>query len=125
MRRFGLLGPAAVTGLNRFVVLLALPALLFAIIAKAHWSTLAQPGRAIEHAASMLGVHAPVMAGMLRRGASLTDASLDRLDANYANTGFMGIPLAQLTLGTKALPVVGLSVVMTACVLFALALTTV
>ena len=125
IRRFGLLGPAAVTELNRFVVLLALPAVLFSIMARAHWSTLAQPGLASVYAISMLGVHLPVMAWLLRRGASLTDASIDALGASYANTGFMGIPLTTLTLGAAALPGVGLSVVMTACVLFALALTTI
>lgn len=50
--RSGLLGSAAVTELNRFVVLLALPAVLFSIMAKAHWSTLAQPGLAAVYAAS-------------------------------------------------------------------------
>jgi malonate transporter len=125
IRRVGLLGPAAVTELNRFVVLLALPAVLFSIMARAHWSTLAQPGLATVFAISMLGVHLPVMAWRLRRGASLTDASIDALGASYANTGFMGIPLTTLTLGAAALPGVGLSVVMTACVLFALALTTI
>jgi predicted permease len=125
IRRFGLLGPAAVTELNRFVVLLALPAVLFSIMARAHWSTLAQPGLATVYAVSMLGVHLPVMAWLLHRGASLTDASIDALGASYANTGFMGIPLTTLTLGAAALPGVGLSVVMTACVLFTLALTTI
>ncbi|MET0288058.1 MAG: AEC family transporter [Pseudoxanthomonas sp.] len=126
VRRFGLLGPVAVTELNRFVVLLALPAVLFSIMAKAHWSTLAQPGLATVYAVSMLGIHLPVMGWLMwRRRASLTDASIDALGASYANTGFMGIPLVQLTLGAAALPGVGLSVVMTACVLFALALTTI
>lgn len=122
MRRFGLLGGAAVTELNRYVVLLALPAVLFSITARAHWSTLAQSGLATAYAASMLAVHLPVMVWLLRRGASLTEASIDGLSASYANTGFMGLPLAQLTLGAQALSGVGLSVVMTACVLFALAL---
>jgi malonate transporter and related proteins len=126
VRRFGLLGPVAVAELNRFVVLLALPAVLFSIMAKAHWSTLAQPGLATVFAVSMLGVQLPVMAWLMwRRKASLTDASIDALGASYANTGFMGIPLVQLTLGASGLPGVGLSVLMTACVLFALALTTI
>lgn len=43
-RRLGVLGPASATELNRFVVWLALPALLFQIMAKADWSTLYQPG---------------------------------------------------------------------------------
>ncbi|GAB3045510.1 AEC family transporter [Stenotrophomonas tumulicola] len=125
VRRSDWIGPAAVTELNRFVVLLALPALLFSIMAKAHWSTLAQPGLATVFAVGMLGVYLPVMAWLYWRGASLTDASIDALGASYANTGFMGIPLIQLTLGATALPGVGLSVVMTACLLFALALTTI
>lgn len=125
MRRLKLLGGAAVTELNRYVVLLALPAVLFSIMAKAHWSTLAQPGLATAYAVSMLSVHLPVMGWMLWRGASLTEASIDGLSASYANTGFMGLPLAQLALGAQALPGVGLSVVMTACVLFALALVTI
>lgn len=90
------------------MVLLALPAVLFSIMAKAHWSTLAQPGLATVCATSMLCVHLPVMAWLLRRGASLTDASIDALGASYANTGFMGIALTMLTLGAVALPGVGL-----------------
>jgi predicted permease len=124
MRRFGLLGPVAVAELNRFVVLLALPAVLFSIMARAHWSALAQPGLATVFAVSMLGVQLPVMGWLMwRRKASLTDASIDALGASYANTGFLGLPLVQLTLGAGALPGVGLSVLMTACVLLALALT--
>lgn len=125
VRRSGWMGPAAVTELNRFVVLLALPALLFSIMAKAHWSMLAQPGLATVFAVGMLGVYLPVMAWLCWRGVGLTDASIDALSASYANTGFMGIPLIQLTLGATALPGVGLSVVMTACLLFAFALTTI
>ncbi len=39
-RRIGVLGPNATTELNRFVVYLALPALLFDITSHAHWSDL-------------------------------------------------------------------------------------
>ena len=42
-RRIGVLGEHATTELNRFVVYLALPALLFDIIAKARWSDIWQP----------------------------------------------------------------------------------
>jgi predicted permease len=37
-RRSGVLGPHATGEINRFVVWLALPALLFDIVAKARWS---------------------------------------------------------------------------------------
>jgi predicted permease len=43
-RRFAILGPHAARELNQFVVYLALPALLFEIMAKARWSELDQPG---------------------------------------------------------------------------------
>ena len=39
-RRIGVLGAAATTELNRFVVFLALPALLFDVTAHAHWSAI-------------------------------------------------------------------------------------
>lgn len=43
-RRFAILGPHSARELNQFVVYLALPALLFEIMAKARWSELDQPG---------------------------------------------------------------------------------
>ena len=43
-RKIGVLGAAATTELNRFVVYLALPALLFDIVAHAHWADIWQPG---------------------------------------------------------------------------------
>jgi hypothetical protein len=43
VRRIGVLGEHATTELNRFVVYLALPALLFDIIAKALWFDIWQP----------------------------------------------------------------------------------
>jgi len=44
VRRLGILGPQATTELNRFVVYLSLPALLFDIVAHARWADLWQPG---------------------------------------------------------------------------------
>ncbi len=43
-RWFSLLGPQATRELNQFVVYLALPALLFDIVAHARWEELWQPG---------------------------------------------------------------------------------
>ena len=42
--RLGLLGPTASSELNRFVVYLGLPALLFQVMAEANWPVLWQPG---------------------------------------------------------------------------------
>lgn len=122
MRRWKLLGAAATRELNRFVMSLALPAMLFTVMAGTDWATLAQPRLAAAFALTSLSIYLPVLAWARRRGASMTDASIDALGASYANTGFIGIPLTQLALGPAALPGAGLSVVLTACVLFAIAL---
>ena len=42
--RAGVLGPHAAAEINRFVVWMALPALLFNVIANANWRDLWQPG---------------------------------------------------------------------------------
>jgi predicted permease len=122
MRRTGVLGGAAASGLNRFVVSLALPAMLFAVMANADRAALAQPRLVLAFAVVALVVYLPILWWSRRRGASLTEASLDGLCGAYANTGFIGIPLAMAVLGDAALPGAGLSVVVTACMLFALAL---
>ena len=43
-RKVGVLGSHATTELNRFVVYLALPAVLFQVMASARWADLWQPG---------------------------------------------------------------------------------
>lgn len=122
LRRIGVLDAVAAAGLNRFVVSLALPAMLFAVMAGADRESLAQPRLLAAFVLTALALYLPVLWWSRCRGATLTGASLDGLCASYANTGFIGIPLAQVALGDAALPGAGLSVVVTACVLFALAL---
>jgi malonate transporter and related proteins len=52
----------------------------------------------------------------------LADASLDGLNAAYANTAFIGFPLCTATFGSNSLPTVTLASILTVCALFGLAI---
>lgn len=118
-RRFGVLGPHATTELNRFVVYLALPALLFDIIAHARWADVWQPGFIAAFGLSAALVFGVTVAFRLRRPRHLADAAIDGLNAGYANTGFIGFPLALVALGREAMAPTLIATIMTVCVLFA------
>lgn len=121
-RRFAILGPEAARELNRFVVYLALPALLFQIMSKAHWSDLDQPGFIGAFGIGCAVVFAITVAGRMRRGRALADASLDGLNAAYANVGFIGFSLTSAAFGDWTLTPATISAIITVCVLFAIAL---
>ncbi|PTQ09880.1 transporter [Sphingomonas oleivorans] len=116
--RKGLFGDGAVASLNRFVVWLALPALIFRVLAEAHWSALWQPGFI---AAFVGGIAATFLLSVLLGGRDrpLAETSLDALSASYANTAFMGIPLCVATMGAVGLPAAVLASILTVCLLFA------
>ncbi len=121
-RRSGALGPHATGELNRYVVYLALPALLFDVVANAHWAELWQPGFV---GAFGLGAGIVFFVTLLVRARGtrgLADAAIDGLNAAYANTGFIGFPLAAALLGQGALPPTLMATILTVCVLFAVAL---
>jgi malonate transporter and related proteins len=86
-RRIGVLGENATTELNRFVVYLALPALLFEIIAKARWSDIWQPAFIATFGLGVAVVFAITLVIRLSRPRHLADAAIDALNASYANTG--------------------------------------
>src|ERR1700754_3107168 len=78
-RRIGVLGPNATTELNRFVVYLALPALLFDITSHAHWADLWQPGFIAVFGLSTALVFVVTIAVRLRGPRHLADAAIDGL----------------------------------------------
>jgi predicted permease len=121
-RKMNKLGPNASSELNRFVVYLALPALLFDIMAGTPWSMLDQPSFI---AVFGIGTGAVFLATVLvRRGQSrhLADAAIDGLNAAYPNTGFVGLPLCLLAFGQSSLAPAVIATVMTVCVLFGIAI---
>lgn len=121
-RRSGVLGPNATTELNRFVVYLALPALLFDITSHAHWSDLWQPGFIAVFGVSTLLIFAVTVAVRLRSPRHLADAAIDGLNAGYANTAYMGFPITLAVLGQQALAPTTIASIITVCVVFALAI---
>ncbi|UIP86031.1 AEC family transporter [Pseudomonas phenolilytica] len=121
-RRSGRMGPTGASELNRFVVWLGLPALLFSVVATSTWEQLWQPGFIAAFAIGCLGVFAFTLAYRLLQKQPLVDASLDALGASYANTGYVGIPLCMLVLGDEALQPAMVASIVVVCVLFAIAL---
>ncbi|WP_028355777.1 AEC family transporter [Bordetella petrii] len=118
--RGGVLGPAATDALNRYVVYLSLPALLFRAMAQAdpaqmHWGFAAAfaGGIAVTFAAIAL---------TRRRYRPLADLSIEGLAASYTNAGYMGIPLCLALLGPASLAPAVIATLLTACVLFGAAI---
>ena len=121
-RKTGVLGPRAMGEINQFVVYLALPALLFDIVANADWHALWQPGFVVTFGLGSIIIF--VIGLVLSRfgGKHLADAAIDGLNASYANTGFIGIPLALAVLGPTAMIPTLIATILTVCVVFALAI---
>ncbi len=121
-RRTGVLGAQATRELNRFVVWLALPCLLFDIVAHARWADLWRPGFIAAFAGGSFAVFGLTLALRWRKTRPLADAAIDGLNAGYANTGFIGFPLAAAVFGAPSLTPTLIAAILTVCVLFGVAL---
>jgi malonate transporter len=120
--RGGYLGAAASSELNRFVVYLGLPALLFDVMAESRWAKLWQPGFIAAFAIGAFAVFFGTLVFRLGRGRGLTDASIDGLNAGYANTGYIGFPLCEAVFGRDSFTLVTIAAILTVSVLFAVAI---
>lgn len=116
----GLLGAAASRELNRFVVWLALPCLMFDVVATTDWHAIWHPGFVI---ASLGGSLAVFICGLIvgkARGLNLADMSVDGLNACYSNSAYIGLPLMFLLFGAQSRPFVIIAATLTLITLFAL-----
>lgn len=120
-RRFGLLGQTSASELNRFVVYLGMPALLFQIMATAKWHDLDHPGFAAAFGLGCAITFGVTVYVRYRQSAHLADASLDGLNGGYANVGFIGFPLCLAAFGPDSLPLVTITAITTVSVLFGIA----
>jgi len=118
------LGTNAVDVLNRFVVLLALPAELFQITLDVPLTQLDHPDFA---SAFGLGLALTFTLGWIicwRRQEAhpqrLSAAAIEGLCAGYANTSFIGIPVCLNVFGMPSMAAITLSTLLTTCALFAL-----
>lgn len=122
VRRAGFLGPHAAGELNRFVIYLALPALLFEVVANANWQMLWQPGFVAAFGLGVATVFVLAVTLQRLRGGTLADAVVGGLNAAYANTGFLGIPLLLAVLGRESMIPALIATIITVCILFAVAI---
>lgn len=114
----GVLGEGAATMLNRFVVWVPLPCLLFDVVATTDWTRFWHPGFA---AVSLIGSFMVFGLGLIvgrMRGLSIADMGVDGLNASYSNAVYIGLPLLTLTLGSAVRPFVVVAGSMTLTCLF-------
>lgn len=121
-RRTGCLGETAASELNRFVVWLCLPALLFTATATASLEAIWHPGFIAVVCIGTLFVFVITLLYRWRGERHLADASIDGLSASYANTGYIGIPLCVLVLGDEGLEPALVATLIVVCVLFSIAI---
>ena len=101
--RYNLLGPESSEALNRFVYWVALPALLFKAMANVNlaavfnWSFIS----GFTIALFVLWILASAVGRFLFR-LNTAESALHGLNGVYANTGYMGIPLALAAYGDEA-----------------------
>ncbi|MGV3658679.1 MAG: AEC family transporter [Prosthecobacter sp.] len=122
VRRLALLGPQAAAEMNRFVVWLALPALLFDITSRARLADIWQPAFMGAFGLGCFLVFAITLACRWRKQRPLADAALDALGTSYANTGYIGFPLALAAFGPASQAPTLIAAILTVCVLFAVAI---
>lgn len=121
-RRTNRLGPNAASEINRMVVWLCLPALLFSVTATSTWEQIWHPGFVIAFTLSTLSIFVITLLLRWKKGAHLADASIDALGGSYSNAGYIGIPLCVMVLGQEGLEPALVGSLLVVCVLFALAL---
>lgn len=121
-RRLNALGPHASRELNRFVVFLALPALLFDVMANVHAAQIWRPHFIGAFGLAVSIVFAAVVAARVLLGGALADATLDGLSAGYGNTGYVGLPLGLIALGPQSQPLIIIAMLFTACLMFGVAI---
>lgn len=121
-RRAGIFGPQSTRELNRFVVYLALPALLFDIVAKAEPAQLWQPGFIAVFGFSTFFFFIITVAISRLSGTEMGSAAIHGLNGAYSNAAFLGFPLLIAALGPASQTFTLIATINTVCVLFAFAI---
>jgi len=121
-RKRNILSVNAASELNRFVIYLGLPALLFDSIARLTPADFSNLRFIAVFAIGIAAVFVLTAWIKYRQGAAAGDIIIDSLGTSYANVGFIGIPLCLLAFGRDGMPPAVIAMVMTACLLFAIAI---
>lgn len=120
-RYFGFLGATSASELNRFLVYLGMPALLFQSMANASWHHLNHPAFAGVFGLGCFLTYVVTVYVHYKQSAPLTDARLDGLDGCYGNVGFIGFPLCLAAFEPDSLPLATITAITTVSVLFGVA----
>ena len=121
-RKRNILSAGAASELNRCVIWLALPALLFDSMSRLTAADFANLRFIAVFAIGVAVVFLVTAWLRTRQQAAAPDVIIDSLGSSYANVGFIGIPLCYLAFGHDGLPPSVIAMVMTACLLFAVAI---
>ena len=122
--RAGLVTQASSLALNQFVYAFALPAMLFIAVYRGSLDEILGSGGFV--AAVILATVGTALAGFALShfvaGAPPAESTLRALNASFANTGYLGIPLVTMAYGERAALPAALATVATNFVSFALAI---
>ena len=122
LKRRDILGDTACTELNRFVVWLALPALMIDVMVNSSWSELYQPAFFYAFELGVFIIFFAVLGFHWWRTKNLTSATIDATSASYANTGYIGLPLCALTFGADRLGPAMVAAILTVSANFAVSI---
>jgi malonate transporter and related proteins len=120
--RFGIVTQASSHALNQFVYAFALPAMLFIAVYRGSLEEILSGYFLLAVIAATL---ATAVVGFLLShlsGAPPADSTMRALNASFANTGYLGIPLVTVAYGERAALPAALATVATNIVSFALAI---
>ena len=119
LRRLNILSVAACTELNRFVVYLALPALMIDVMISRPWQAFYEPGFLLAFELAVAAVFVAVLLWRWWRTRRLAEATIECTAASYANTGYIGLPLCALTFGQENLAPAMVGAILTVSLNFA------
>ena len=120
--RFAIVTQASSVALNQFVYAFALPAMLFVAVYRGSLDEILSGSFLL---AVILATLATAIAGFVLShysGARPAESTLRALNASFANTGYLGIPLVTVAYGERAALPAALATVATNIVSFALAI---
>lgn len=120
--RFHIVTQASSVALNQFVYAFALPAMLFIAVYRGSLEDILSGAFLFAVVAATLGTALVGFALSRWNGASGAESTMRALNASFANTGYLGIPLVTVAYGERAALPAALATVATNLVSFALAI---
>ncbi|MFT3975363.1 MAG: AEC family transporter [Amaricoccus sp.] len=122
VRRGGVFGPSDLRALGRYVVMLALPALIFRAVAGREFGTLVDPAYLAAYLVGSLTTFGLFWTVAVRSGRTGGGPTFEAMGAACANSGFFGYPILLLALPSIADRVLALNMIVENVVLIPLIL---